>query len=507
MNASRPEPVGPPTGQTNTVDPRTGQRGSWLGDAARWLGMVMLHLALIGAGFFGGYRITTAWELPVGPLSRYTPDLTIFGDGPKHIIHAGGCFTVTADAYYDQIKGVLGHRLAKMPYALNFLIRNDYTSQASDRFFMYGIEDEDTSSHLINLYHALQLPNVKSIVYVNVPGGLLTFTKPRRLPATLSVVDAIAREYPAAAPYAQRYRKALLASRAYWVIANNVTSEFKELKLPPEFRETVSRPGHSDLMVSRVGSLLHLEGRRRTFDPWLHNAAQAMIWYRSAVPLALTSDDTDDFKMRVVLERARKTYLDEYGFSQPLRPAIAPENYWIAAGGDEGWGNFLRMIGEMTRARGVRLVYYVPPHVNLTSQDYAESFKPQFVDRVAEILQAYPNAVLVDQAVNHDLNTADLSWREGHKSGYNINAIGQLKRSDLLLQAMASASILDLPRRETGTPPAGWTWNTWKQRLPAVPDRPKTFLTGEALVQHREEYLREPSMAEMSRRAPEPIEP
>jgi hypothetical protein len=99
---------------------------------------------------------------------------------------------------------------------LNFVIDNKHTELRGNHFEAYGgTASLDFDTHLVWIYDALKEKDVKSIIYINGPGALQSFTLPGVLPEVAELLKRIEVEYPSAAVYADKYYNYLIHSEGY----------------------------------------------------------------------------------------------------------------------------------------------------------------------------------------------------------------------------------------------------------------------------------------------------
>ena len=318
---------------------------------------------------------------------------------------------------------------------MNFLLAREYGDPRDLGVYMSGTPGVEFEIHASSLLEACAVPGTRAIVYSNNPGGLAGFSS-RQVRATVPALEAIEREYPTAAADARTFREALLRSRGY--------------------HEGIDPP-----LVDLASPWLRLQFRK------LAHLGGLQLWRR---------DGAD--RVVALADACARTYDDPATRTVMTRHMPPPESYWIAAGGDAVWRAWLRMAAEMCRSRGIRFVYYVPPHLNATERELEESFRPRFVNAIREVLAPFPNAIVIDHSGNRELGDADLVWvpadpvgSEHCKTGYLFNLVGQIKRCRLLLDELARLPELGIGRRSATL---GWSG---ERSLPRC-DHPVTFLPG-----------------------------
>jgi hypothetical protein len=379
-------------------------------------------------------------------LSTYPPR---FASRPKHLIIGTACWTWTTEAYMPIGSHVtVTTQRASLHSALNATVDGN----GADRFYAFGTPEVDFERHLMSLRLAVRQGNVRSIVYINNPGSLQAFTKPRNTVYVLPVLDAIERDYPELASDVKTYRRALLASAGY-------RRGQQQMSETPWVSRTGERLSSWALGLSRRWrgaiegiAFMPFEGRRRT----------------EAIG-ALVAD-------------MKRNYGNRAACSAPERGLLPKDLFWAAAGGDRVWQSWLRLAAGMAAKHKIPFVYYVPPHLNVPAGQYEAEFRPGFVDKVREVLAPFPNAIVIDHAVGHGLSACDQVYDTERRfsAGYLFNFAGKLKQSRLLLADLAARGIVQAPAESFHSP------SRWERELPSVREDPR-ILTAEESKKVRED--------------------
>ncbi len=341
-----------------------------------------------------------------------------------HVILRTGCWSVQSEPYYDFARNrPVAHPLASFPEVLNFAVRNEGGPRARDRFYFAGKDALTFEGHLLSIHQACAIKNVRSILYMNGPGGLVAFDNPADNLAVVPVLESIAREYPGAAPHARTYLARLQDSNGY--------------QQALEREKTLANASTSP--------------RPQNMNPWraiaaANACAQKLRSFRESAALGLRAHEMNDTESIRLLEACAERRNHPEAEQYPFRRMMRPEDFWTAAGGEEAWTAWMRMVLEMCKARGIDFVFYIPPHVNVTGEEYATGFQPFFTERVRAVCRDYPNAHVIDQARQHDLNAGDMLWffpwtRAGIRPGYLSDMIGKLKTCRGLLRALAAEGV------------------------------------------------------------------
>ncbi|MEO5336044.1 MAG: hypothetical protein H7841_03975 [Magnetospirillum sp. WYHS-4] len=349
-----------------------------------------------------------------------------FRSQPKHLIVGTGCWTWTTEAY--MVSGrheTRNSQKATLHAALNAIL--DEKGGGEERFYGFGRPDVDFERHLISVYQAVRQGDVRSLIYINNPGSLQTFTRPSDTLAALPVLAAIEAEYPRLAEEAKTFRAALLASQ-----------------------------GHAQAVVPSATDRL---------SAWADGVARRWQGLRDSVAFTVWPMQRAHHEARTLFEQVRANYDNPAACQARNRTPMPAGQYWIGAGGEATWQAWLRLAAGLAAEHGVRFVYYVPPHLNLSEARYAAEFRPRFVERIKAVLAAFPNAAVVDHAMGHGLSACDQVYdAEKHfASGYLFNFGGKLKQARILLADLAERRIVAGPASRF-LPPA-----RWEAALPSLP--------------------------------------
>jgi hypothetical protein len=381
-------------------------------------------------------------------LSTYPAD---FASRPKHLIIGTACWTWTPEAYMPIGSDVtVQTQRAALHSALNTLMEE----HGSERFYGFGTPEADFERHLMSIRLAVEQGSVRSIVYINNPGSLQAFTKPRNAVRVLPVLDAIERDYRELAADVRTYREALLASAGY----------------------------HKGLEEISQKSSLARAGER--LNAWVLGLARR--WQGMVEGIAFTSFEARRKEEAItrLFEDTKKNYSNPVTCSTPERGLLPQNLYWAGSGGDAVWHSWLRIAVGMAARHGIPFVYYVPPHLNVPRARYEAEFRPGFVDRVRAALAPFPNAVVIDQATGHGLSACDQVYDSQlhFSAGYLLNFAGKLKQSRLLLAELAGRGIVEAPPGSFSTP------SQWEKELPAVRKEP-VILSEEETAKVREDLF------------------
>lgn len=374
-----------------------------------------------------------------------------FASKPKHLIIGTACWTWTPEAYMPigSDVAVLTQR-ASLHSALNTLMEE----HGSERFYGFGTPEADFERHLMSIRLAVEQGDVRSIVYINNPGSLQAFTRPRNAVRVLPVLEAIERDYPELAPDVKIYGEALLASAGY----------------------------HKGLEEASQKSWLARAGDRLSW--W--SLGLSRRWQGMVDGIVFTSFDARRKAEATarLFEDTRRNYDNPVTCSTPERGLLPQNLYWAGSGGDAVWQSWLRIAAGMARKHNIPFVYYVPPHLNVPPARYEAEFRPGFVDRVRAVLAPFPNAMVIDQATGHGLSACDQVYdtQLHFSAGYLFNFAGKLKQSRVLLAELAGRRIVEAPAGSFSSP------SRWESELPPARKEP-VILSEEETAKVREDLF------------------
>jgi hypothetical protein len=416
-----------------------------------------LPLLLI-AGVAVPFALLTAWAPPwrielIGLdnyyLSTYPAD---FPARPKHLVIGTACWTWTPEAYMPLGSDVpVNTQRAALHSALNTLMEG----QGSERFYAFGTPEVDFERHLMSVRLAVQQGDVRSIIYINNPGSLQAFTKPRNAVRVLPVLEAIERDYPELAADVSTYREALLASTGY-----------------RKGEEEISRTSWRAAAGERLTAWMLGLSRR------LKGAVENM----SFTPFAGRRNSQ---AIDALFKEVKSNYDNPVNCSIPERGLLPRELYWAGSGGDAVWKSWLHLAAGMAARHKIPFVYYVPPHLNVPAERYEAEFRPGFVDKVRAALARFPNAIVIDHAVGHGLSACDQVYdtQQHFSAGYLFNFAGKLKQARLLLAELAGRGIVPASAESFRSP------SRWEMALPSVRKEPN-ILSAQESYKVREDLYR-----------------
>jgi hypothetical protein len=379
-------------------------------------------------------------------LSTYPAN---FSTKPKHLVIGTACWTWTPEAYMPlgSHSAVLTQRAA-LHSALNVLMER----QGSERFYAFGTPEVDFERHLMSIRLAVRQGNIRSIIYINNPGSLQAFTKPRNTVHVLPVLDAIEHDYPELSGDVKTYREALLASAGY-------------------------QKGNEE--ISRTSRLMHARDR---LIAWVDGLSRR--WHGIAGGMSFTPFEAlrNREAIEALFREVKNNYDNPVTCSAPERALLPQELFWAGSGGDAVWQSWLRIAAGMAARHRITFVYYIPPHLNVPVKRYEAEFRPGFVDKVRAALAPFPNAIVIDHAVGHGLSACDQVYDTQHRfsAGYLFNFAGKLKQSRLLLAELAEHRLVSVPSQSFRSP------SRWEMELPPIHKEP-TILSEKESEEVRED--------------------
>jgi hypothetical protein len=344
----------------------------------------------------------------------------------------------TGTAYYDQV--------------LNYLLDKEYGNKEA-LFYGMGSPDIHVTEHLFQLGHILKAKNVKTIVYSNLRGGLHSFYEkdPKMTLQASIILEGWKKTFPEAQDHIDRYLKKLYASSQFRKAKNKNYSDAGEPRIFPQG----TRPWRENLSVLFASNPFKKVSSLRNFSirNFSHIKTSGDLEWEQTLErnleknLALYESSMNDRTFRV-WDRTSKL-----SFDPQKKPSYA---------------DFLHILASISKQKGIQLVYYFPPMLSISPEDYHQTFTPRFIDPIKRIIEPY-GALIIDHTINHDLNQYDIYWKmrkhpsNGWKRGYQTNIIGNIKRGRTLIEEMVRLGLIDnTPRKENLKP---WA----RSALPQIP--------------------------------------
>ncbi|PIR00644.1 MAG: hypothetical protein COV66_05680 [Nitrospinae bacterium CG11_big_fil_rev_8_21_14_0_20_45_15] len=423
------------------------------------------HILIIGMGFLLGLVIsywmmdfdfvrTIGSREQVRSYDLFNP---LYKGKSKHVL-LSSCFTVNNVTYtdlWDQNPAQPRHHgTAYLSQVLNYLLKKEYGDK-NDLFFEMGAPDVYVTEHLFQLGHILKAPNVKTIIYSNLSGGLHSFYEKdlEILLQTRMILEEWKKTFPEARAYLDEYLKGLDDSKEFKEAKNKFPDYLSKTSLkilpegtvPPKNLIAEIFSNHSFKKISSLENFLisNFSHIKRSDDlEWEQtlerNLEKALALYKSPM---------NDRTFRLWADARKLSY------DQKKKPSYAI---------------FLNILASICKARGIQLIYYFPPMLSISAQDYDQKFKPDFIDPIRRIIEPY-GALIIDNTIRHDLNQYDVYWKmrknpsNGWKRGFQTTILGNLKRGRLLIEELHDLHLLDTSPRKINS----YAWD--RSVLPKIP--------------------------------------
>ena len=358
-------------------------------------------------------------------------------------------------------------------------------------------------AHLISIYLAAARPSGKTLIYINAPGDLSNFMDSKTTLIASVVLERIRVEYPEAAEEANTYLRYLYGSVGYRKALAELGPDWKR-RVDPETLEFVAKDSPPPTPpAAPVKGASFTQRAFRLYD-WSFDRLSHVPMIREPRPRLSRTFDKNE-RVIQLLDECASRYLDPAN-DKWVRRMTKKEDFWVCSGGDEVFRAWAGIVAKICRARGVRFVYYIPPHMHVTPTEYREAFKPEYVDRVKQTFAPYAGVTVIDRTMAPGFNVADLTWwTHFHgvdiKAGYLYNAIGTLKAARILVASLAEAGVLDHEGRSFHYLGSAWPGEA---RLPQGPStiryvpQDKTDLVHE-LILEPEYRIRSRQVADLDR--------
>jgi hypothetical protein len=365
--------------------------------------------------------------------------------GPRCLVLNTACWAAAAYAYNDPDAAdpVVADKACLPSSLLNFVWCNEYEGTHQPVFENFG-RAGGLDAHLISIYQALARPGVKTLLYINAPGALTNFMSSHDTLVAILVLEHVRREHPETAGDVETYLRYLYGSVGYQRALAELGKDWRK-QVDSQTLQFISAGAAPETKAPPPGPTLGLTRRAFALYDWSFDRLSHLSLLRAPGPrLAPTFDRSE--RVLQLLDACARGYADPRN-NKWVRRMMKKEDFWALCGGEEVWSAWVRLVATLCKARGIRFVYYVPTHVHVSSEEYWETFKPEFVDRVRESFAPYPHVTVIDHTAAGEFNAADLQWWNHHhgvpiKAGYVFNAVGRLKQARLLLPALIEAGVL-----------------------------------------------------------------
>ncbi len=315
-------------------------------------------------------------------------------------------------------------------------------------FYDMGRPGPGFLDHIWYIDYCLRAKNLKAIIYANGQTGMYHF-KPnpyadveRASLEALFILEGWTKRFPRSAPEIRRYMELIKGSQAYKRGLERFGKDWRS-RLDKDSVLLMDSPWWT-LKARLRGRNLDATGMSIRGNP--HMALSKPAEIRDTITWRFS------WLARMDLLAQRKHTLGlldtaAYFYGDPRLDAPIKLNPPENAYADEGEASevWTRMIGEVLKEAGVRLVWFFPPEICTPPAQYESIYKPGVVDKVRSIITPMGH-IVCDHLVNHDLNQRDFIvlhpvW-PAFGYGYKPTSIGKLKSVRLLLTDMREAGML-----------------------------------------------------------------
>jgi hypothetical protein len=442
-------------------------------DAAAPTASAKLPLRRI-AGLLGGIVLAVLASLPLSRLFGYSPapfyDRTLLGryelfspfTGVRHkFIIIGSCevsIPVFANDVADPHLAPRTGADAWLGNVANDVLQADEKGAGDAAFYDVAAPNTNLPHHIALLREALKADHVDAVLYVNGL-GLSHTTTPADALETEAVLEALAREYPAASGAIESYGRLFRASEPY---------RQGEARYGPDWRRfvdprtlTFEAPGADTL--NATFSRPPADGVRATLQFYgteLRRVLREEIG-GGAFALRQAADALGGFTREQRSDTLRRDLAWADAQVLPGDPVVTRHEDDVYLDGPERDLNhaWFLMLAELVKARGARLVIYAQPMLAVPPADYRAKFVPHYIDRLKEWLAPYA-PVFIDHTIAHDLTAADFvaECPDGNcshglvSSGYWANLPGRVKQARLLIRDLVADKLIDASPRAAAAP-------------------------------------------------------
>jgi hypothetical protein len=367
----------------------------------------------------------------------------------KHIL-LGNCFTVNNVAYTDlwgkKPDVVYRHGTAFLGQVMSYLLSLEYGNDSA-KFYDMGSPDTLVTEHIFQLGHLIKASNIKTLIYTNINWALYSFRekKPESTLQASVVLEHWKDEFPEARPHIENYLKSLYESKQYKKTIKkypngNFLSQMDSKIFPIGYSLSSSQLSLSNsndafnkfstLRNYSVRSYSHIKrANHKRWEQQLEtNALKALALYQSPAndkPLMMWKSHS---KLTIDPKKRKEFIL------------------------------FLHIMGEICKARGIKLIYYYPPMMGIERENYENIFKPNTVNYVQNLIAPY-GGITIDHSFKHNQNPYDMYWKTRKKPpvyfkrGFETNIIGNFKRGRALIEEMAELGLVQINPNEQNDKP------------------------------------------------------
>jgi hypothetical protein len=355
------------------------------------------------------------------------------------------CWSSSLNAYNDATEQMGAHsdEACHLSELMNFVWCNEYGGDHQPIFTNHG-QMGYLDAHLTSIYEIASRPKINTIIYMNAPGCLGSFVREKEILEADKVLERIRSDYPETAPDVEAYSAALHRSLGYREMQATYTLNLKK-------RFQTEGPGAFARGIAAIAGYYRHEAKqviRRMLIPLqrffitvarIRDILEEQPARRECRHHGLSPAFGNGARIVSLLDACAGTYADASN-DKPFRPMMPRGDFWKACGGEEVWMAWVRLAATMCKSRGITLIYYIPPHLNVTEKEYRKTFGPAYVERVRRAFAPYSNVVVIDHSMNRELGPHDALWIELQnqcfKQGYLFHIIGRLKLARALIRVL-----------------------------------------------------------------------
>jgi hypothetical protein len=420
-----------------------------------------------GVVFLSGFY---AAALSSSAVARFIPSTEACCTVINTACFSGGLYAYNVPAADTRVMHT--DEAAHLSNLLNFVWCNEYTGHQAPVFTNTG-KLGYMEAHLKSIYEAASQPGITSIIYINAPGCLANFMRDDDTLEAREVLEQIRKGYPETSSDVDAYSAALSHSLGYQIA-------LAKYGLPRERQtesgtargravEILRRLRWQAAQLQRVVSWL-VEPLRTLCSPV--TAIRKSVEEQPARRVCIANGLSPRFPKAAAITTLLETCASSYGSARdvhPFRPSVKREVIWKASGGEKTWTAWANIAAKICKARGITLVYYILPQLNVTEEGYKNVFDPVYVERVRKTFSPYQNVIVIDQSMNRELSPRDTLWVDYQgqrvKEGHLFHVIGKLKLARLMIESLRKIGVI---RCEPGCHYADSAW-PGERLLPTTP--------------------------------------
>ena len=416
----------------------------------KWLaaGGILAFIVTLPVVYRFGYSQVPFFNYEPERLVDYEAFAPRLRDDAKHVI-VGSCELALPIVGYDKsasVSPLRSSRHAWLGNILNFSLRNEYQVSENDSFYDMEAPGTEISAQTLYLYRALQVPNLKTLIYANGYGlshfSDLTVDTAIELAA---VLERMANEYPTATVHALAYKAALEKSEVFKKALAEYGEDWRRLIDPSTM--TVRRgslPPLGDIWKDRR---LYLANGKRAIEHWFGGPARLFVEVADGL-FGFRARQRDQMVVKE-LEWASRFYAGSAG---NVRIQMVEPKELISKKQVDLTKTWFLMLAEITKAKGVKLAIYAWPTLVVSPENHEKYFQPGYTKVLADWFRSY-DVDIIDHSVKHQLNQQDYVYHCGAEpcledtaprtSGVFTSVIGRLRQSRMLIDDLIARGIVD----------------------------------------------------------------